>query len=73
MKDSIAAFAFVVFVIPFISCIIVFPIYYIERSSCISYGERTNQPSDYSFVNGCMIKSEGTWKPSTGTLEIINK
>lgn len=47
--------------------------YWVADASCSNYGERTGQQTDYSLINGCMVKSGDTWKPAKHSVELINQ
>ena len=49
------------------------PMYVIESYSCTAYGKRMNLQSDYSLVNGCMVRIEGTYMPSKSVAAIVSR
>ena len=53
-----------------LAIILLVPCYYIEKQSCLSYGERVGIKVDYSLVNKCMVEVNGTWRPSKYSLEV---
>lgn len=52
---------------------VVSPLLLVDRASCLSFGERTNQKTDWSLTNGCMVLRNSTWSPSKNSVEIIQK
>lgn len=50
-------------VITVLFCIILVPVYFLDREVCSDKAEAMNRDSRYGFFTGCMVETDDGWFP----------